>query len=171
MTKKTVRFLGKQKGAAEFVYRPDPRPCKACEKDLFIKENPGVPVNLLAHAHTCSKAPPEAFNATLGVKFSQSTLILNDWYLFGGTRLSRSLFRIRHPIIYSKRGLRKLYRRIKSFFVKPKMIQPLANPPHYPKTMEDLMKLKPKENIDGNNQKQENPPQQNQRNPRSQPHR
>jgi len=62
---------------------------------------------------------------TRGVKFSRHIAILDDWWLFGGTRLSRTLYRLKHPIIYSKRGIRGLYRRIKRIFVKPKMIQPV----------------------------------------------
>ena len=65
--------------------------------------------------------PPVAQNATLGVKFAQRRVILDDWWLIGGTRWSRMLFRLRHPFVYSKRGLRNLYRRIKRLFVKPKM--------------------------------------------------
>lgn len=55
----------------------------------------------------------KAQDATLDVKFAQNTRILDDWYLFGGTKWSRAVFRLRHPVIYSKRGLRNLYRRIK----------------------------------------------------------
>ena len=89
-----VRFiLDDDKKACNFVYRP-----------------PGNPV--------C-----DAQNATLGVKFAQSRRILDDWYLIGGTRWSRALFRLKHPIVYSKRGLRNLYRRIKrKIFGDPPMI-------------------------------------------------
>jgi len=61
-----------------------------------------------------TKGPCISQDATVGVKFSSCTRILDDWYLFGGTKWSRSLFRLLHPIVYSKRGLRNLYRRIKS---------------------------------------------------------
>ena len=89
-----VRFiLDDDKKACNFVYRP-----------------PGEPV--------C-----DAQNATLGVKFAQSRRILDDWYLIGGTRWSRALFRLKHPIVYSKRGLRNLYRRVKhKIFGDPPMI-------------------------------------------------
>lgn len=73
---------------------------------------------------------PIAQDAMPSVKFAQNVRILDDWWLFGGTRWSRTVFRLRHPIVYSKRGLRNLYRRIKRIFVKPKMIQPLARHPH-----------------------------------------
>jgi hypothetical protein len=59
-----------------------------------------------------------ALNATPSVKFSQRIVMLDEWYLFGGTKWTRSLFRLRHPIIYSKRGLRNLYRRIRRVFIK-----------------------------------------------------
>lgn len=63
----------------------------------------------------------EAQNATLGVKFSQNRVILDDWWLVGGTKWTRFRFRLKHPIIYSKRGLKGAYRRIKSIFVKERM--------------------------------------------------
>lgn len=56
--------------------------------------------------------------ATLGVKFAQRKVILDEWFLLGGTKWTRTLFRLRHPIVYGKRGLRNLYRRIKRIFVK-----------------------------------------------------
>lgn len=61
---------------------------------------------------------PIAQPATLGVKFAQNRVILDDWYLFGGTRRTRTLYRLKHPIVYEKRGLRNLYRRIKRIFIK-----------------------------------------------------
>lgn len=67
----------------------------------------------------------QAHNATIGVKFAQKRVILDDWWLIGGSRWSRFKFRIKHPIVYSKRGLSQLYHKIKRRFVKPKMIQPL----------------------------------------------
>lgn len=73
---------------------------------------------------------PNVKNATLGVKFAQRTMTLDEWYLFGGTRWSRFKFRMKHPIVHSKRGLRNVWRRIIRIFVKPKMIQPLARHPH-----------------------------------------
>ncbi len=72
----------------------------------------------------------QAKNATIGVKFAQSRIILDNWYLFGGTKWNRFKFRMKHPKIYSKRALRKLWRRFKRIFVKPKMIQPLAKHPY-----------------------------------------
>lgn len=54
--------------------------------------------------------------ATSGVKFAQKRLILDDWFLLGGTKWSRFKFRLKHPIVYSKRGLRNLYRTVKRFF-------------------------------------------------------
>ncbi len=72
---------------------------------------------------------PVAQSATLGVKFSKAVRILDPWYIFGGTRWSRTLFRLKHPVVYSKRGLRKLYYRFKRLFIKPRMIQPLVNHP------------------------------------------
>jgi hypothetical protein len=86
MTKETVRFLDKNPKGAGFAYRPP------------------------------NSGPPIAQNATLGVKFSQGIRILDPWWIVGGTRWSRSLFRMKHPIVYSKRGVRNLYRRIKRFF-------------------------------------------------------
>jgi hypothetical protein len=66
---------------------------------------------------------PMFHDATLGVKFTQRRLILDDWWLIGGTPWTRTLFRLRHPIVYSKRGLRNLYRRVKRIFVKERMRQ------------------------------------------------
>ena len=43
-------------------------------------------------------------------------------YIIGGTKWSRLLFRLKHPIVYSKRGLRNVYRRIKRIFIKDRMV-------------------------------------------------
>ena len=69
-----------------------------------------------------NQSEPKAINATLGVKFAQKIFILDPWgfALLFKTRWQRILFRLRHPIVYSKRGIIRLYRRIKSIFVKPK---------------------------------------------------
>jgi hypothetical protein len=66
---------------------------------------------------------PEAQNATIGVKFAQGVRILDPWHLIGGTKWSRAMFRIKHPIVYGKRGLRQLYRKIRKLFIKDRMIQ------------------------------------------------
>lgn len=66
---------------------------------------------------------PIAQDATLGVKFNQKNIILDDWWIIGGTRWNRTIYRLKHPIVYSKRGLRNLYRRIKSIFIEEKSIQ------------------------------------------------
>jgi hypothetical protein len=84
-----VRFLiDDDKKAASFVYKP-----------------PNV-------------GSPQAQNATLGVKFAQGIHILDPWgfTLKFRTRKGRILFRLQHPIVYSKRGLRNLYRKVKRFF-------------------------------------------------------
>ena len=65
---------------------------------------------------------PVAQNATLGVKFSQNIRILDPWYLIGGTKWTRFKFRLKHPIVYSKRGLRIAYRKVRSLFIKDRMI-------------------------------------------------
>src|SRR5208337_2426867 len=56
-------------------------------------------------------SPPLALNATLAVKFAQRQVLLDPWYIFGGTRWSRTLYRLKHPLVYSKRGLLEIYRR------------------------------------------------------------
>jgi hypothetical protein len=90
---KRVRFLFDDPKAATFVYRPP---------------------NL---------DNQKALDCTIGVKFAQARLVLDDWDLFGGTRWSRALFRLRHPIVYSKRGLRKLWIKFRRLFVKDVAIQ------------------------------------------------
>jgi hypothetical protein len=75
-----------------------------------------------------SGVDPQIENITLGVKFAERRVILDDWWLIGGTRWSRTLFRLKHPFVYSKRGLILVWHRIKRIFVKERMIQPLA--PH-----------------------------------------
>lgn len=65
---------------------------------------------------------PVAKNATIGVKFAQQRVILDEWYLFGGTKWTRTHFRLKHPIFYGKRGLRNLYLRIKLIFIKDRII-------------------------------------------------
>lgn len=91
-----VRFIIPEKNGNAFIYRP--------------------PID----------GEMKVMDATIGVKFSQNRVILDDWWLFGGTPWTRFKFRLKHPIVYSKRGVLGLYRRIKHIFVKPKMIQPLA---------------------------------------------
>lgn len=117
-----VRFLlDDGKKAANFVYRP-------------------------SNGTKC-----EAQNATIGIKFAQRRVILDDWYLIGGTRWTRLLFRLKHPIVYSKRGLRNIWRRIKRIFVKdPPMILCRTW-----KSKEELLHSYPKEKH-GYNQKQKN---------------
>ena len=63
---------------------------------------------------------PRAQNATMGVKFAHNVYIIDPWgfILIGKTRFQRFIFRIKHPVIYLKRGFRKLYRRIRSMFIK-----------------------------------------------------
>ena len=56
----------------------------------------------------------------VGVRFSQRRVILDDWWLCGGTPWGRMRFRLKHPIIYSKRGMRNLWRRLKLLFIKEK---------------------------------------------------
>lgn len=86
-------------------------------------------------------SPPIAQIATLGVKFSQEIRILDPWYIVGGTKWTRSLYRLRHPIIYSKRGILGFYRRIKRIFIKePPMIWAREW-----KSKEELLHLYPEE--------------------------
>jgi hypothetical protein len=69
---------------------------------------------------------PQFLPATLNVKFAQRMHFLDPWgfMLIGRTKWQRAIFRLKHPIVYSKRGLRQLWRKIKRVFVKPRMIQP-----------------------------------------------
>lgn len=89
-----VRFLfPSEEGYYNFVYRP--------------------PNSVDAHVQ----------NATVGVKFSQGIHILDPWgfALRGKTRWQRMVFRLKHPIVYSKRWFSKLYRKVRRFFIKDKM--------------------------------------------------
>lgn len=93
----------------------------------------------------------KAQDSTLGVRFAQKRIILDDWHLFGWTKWSRTVFRLKHPIIYSKRGLRNLWRKIR------RMIW--GHPPMILcrkwVTKEEALKDFPdKERKNGNNQKQ-----------------
>src|SRR5271157_1234765 len=107
--------------------------CLACREEREMRDNPSVLYNLRAEAHSCgingcayhppSNSPPLAVNAGIGFKFSRGVRILDQWWLIGGTKWSRTLFRLKHPIVYSKRGLRNLYRRIRRLFVKDKVMQ------------------------------------------------
>ena len=65
-----------------------------------------------------NKGEPKAMNATVGVKFAQRKVILDPWYIFGGSKWSRTKFRLKHPWVYSKRGLRALYRKATRIFVR-----------------------------------------------------
>jgi len=89
---KSVRFLFDSPEAKNFVYRP--------------ANYDGL----------------EAQNATIGVKFVQDVRILDAWYLLGGSKWSRFKFRLKHPIVYSKRGLRILYRKIRRIFIKDRIV-------------------------------------------------
>ena len=84
-----VRFLlDDDKKAANFIYRPP------------------------------TSESPQVQNATLGVKFAQGVRFLDPWgfAIKFKTRKGRILFRLRHPIVYSKRGMRNIYQRVKRFF-------------------------------------------------------
>lgn len=112
----------------------------------------------------------KALDATIGVKFSQGIRFLDPWgfKLKFMTRRQRVLFRFRHPFTYIRRWWFFLSQRIKRIFVK--------DPPSIMCrkwiTKEEALKIYPnKEKLNGNNQKQADTPQQNQRNPRGQPHR
>lgn len=87
-------------------------------------------------------APPIAIDATPGFKFAQRRVILDEWWLLGGTRWSRCWFRLKHPIVYSKRGLNNIYRRIKSFFFKEKSVIMLREW----KSKHELLKIYPDNN-------------------------
>lgn len=50
----------------------------------------------------------QALPATLSVKFAQSRVVLNDAWIIGGTPWRRFKFRMKHPIVYSKRGILSL---------------------------------------------------------------
>jgi hypothetical protein len=69
------------------------------------------------------EAEPLALNSTMGVKFANRIVILDPWgfALMFKTRWQRILFRLRHPVAYSKRWFVSMYRRVKYIFVKPKM--------------------------------------------------
>jgi len=74
--------------------------------------------------HAAMSDEPLAQQATLGVKFATGVRFLDPWgfVLIGMTKRERVLFRLRHPVVYTKRGLRKLYRTIKGLFIKERMI-------------------------------------------------
>ena len=67
---------------------------------------------------------PKAQNATLGVKFAQGVHFLDPWgfMLIGKSKWERVWFRLLHPIPYAKRGWHRLYRRIRSLFIKDRMV-------------------------------------------------
>lgn len=81
-----------------------------------------------------------AQNATLGVKFSRGARILDPWYILGGTKWSRFKFRLKHPIVYSKRGMRRVYRKIRSLFINDRTIPCI---PRVWKFREELLHLYP----------------------------
>ena len=67
---------------------------------------------------------PNVQKAIVGFKFAINRVILDPWHLqmVLMNKRERILFRLRHPIIYFKRGLRNLYYRVKRLFVEDKMI-------------------------------------------------
>lgn len=98
MTKENgVRFMSDNtKESSRFVYRP-----------------PDVEISLNS----------EAQNATLCVKFSQRRFIIDEYWIIGDTKWSRFKLRLKHSIVYSKRGLKKLFHKIKRVFVKSNRFQ------------------------------------------------
>lgn len=68
---------------------------------------------------------PKVLDACVGFKFAQGTRLLDYWgfQLKFLTRGERFIFRLKHPIVYSKRGLRKIYLRIRRLFISDRMIQ------------------------------------------------
>ncbi len=102
--------------------------------------------------------PPQGINyisetCTSGVKFSQQRIILDDWHLIGGTKWSRTIYRLKHPIVYGKRGLRNLYRCIKRIFIKDCCVPYIQE--SWNINLKSLKKHREEKN--GNNQKQESP--------------
>lgn len=87
--------------------------------------------------------PPIAENATVSFKFNQIKAVLDPLWILGGTPWTRMLLRLQHPFVYSKRGLRNLYRRVKRIFVRDKPI-PLRR---IWKTREELLEQYPEKNI------------------------
>lgn len=106
---------------------------------------------------------PQAQKATLGVKFAQGVHFLDPWgfMLIGKSRWERIYFRLLHPIPYAKRGWFKLYRRIRSLFIKDRMVPCI---PRQWVSKEELLKQYPEKSNNGTNQKKENATQQNQGN-------
>jgi hypothetical protein len=89
-----IRFLlDDKKQAANFVYRPP----------------------IVTDSHN-----PETQPATLGVKFAQGVYFLDPWgfMLIGKNRWQRTIFRIKHPVAYTKRWCWRFWLKIKILFVK-----------------------------------------------------
>ena len=101
---------------------------------------------------------PKAQNATLGVKFAQGVHFLDPWgfKLWGMSRWQRTIFRMKHPVAYTKRWWWGFSRKIKRLFVKEQIWKcNLVN------TNKKEVKNGSCGNTNGNgcNQKQENTPQ------------
>lgn len=71
---------------------------------------------------TAPHDPFKVINHVPSVKFANRRVILDEWWLIGGTPWTRTKFRLKHPIIYSKRGLRNVFRCFKQIFIKAKKI-------------------------------------------------
>lgn len=87
----SVRFLFEDnKNTVQFVYRP---PIQAESQIIPMKP---------------------------GFKFATGVHLLDPWgfKLIGRNKWQRTLFRMKHPIVYSKRGLKGLWRKIKGMFIK-----------------------------------------------------
>ena len=65
----------------------------------------------------------KALPATFGVKFAKGVHFLDPWgfMLIGMSRWQRIIFRLKHPIIYSKRWFWRFSRKIKSILQKEKV--------------------------------------------------
>lgn len=65
-----------------------------------------------------TKCPSDAVDNTFSVKFANKGAITDDFWLLGGTKWSRFKYRLKHPIVYSKRCFRLFYRKVKRLFVR-----------------------------------------------------
>lgn len=68
---------------------------------------------------TPATGEPIVLNAKPRCKVADERVIVDAWVLnIRGTKWSRTLFRLKHPIIYTKRLLRGLRRKIRRLFFK-----------------------------------------------------
>lgn len=67
---------------------------------------------------------PPRIPQTARVRFANRIVLVNPYYVMGGTRWSRFIYKMRNfPLMAIKMGVQQMYRRIRRFFIKDRVFK------------------------------------------------